>query len=244
MATDYVKEMQYALASKNSLQALELVQKALVEEADNELLCANLIMFVAEFQLPCMEFIQQFLKKHPDSLYPIRVYLAEILCQSGNFDDCASEARYYLKLIKAYGKEGQTEDAKLREHNLKSYLLSTTVYLAAGARSYAKRIFEEALSYATPKWAEIYSQELATIDKELEDEKLAILDAKWEAFFQNGDHYAELYQMCAENRYTELAIRLRLLKTEFDTPPETPITEKEFLRVVMVSPEGDCVLSS
>jgi hypothetical protein len=243
MSFNYRKEIEKALASDNRLIALDIVQRAFVETED-EMLCANLVMFTSEFGLPTLEFIHQFNYKFPNSLFPIRVYLAQMLCESSNFDDATSEARYYLRLIQDYGKVGHTEDEKLLEFNLRAYMLTTTVYIDAGARSYAKRILEIAKRYATDKWLEIYKKEIQNLNKELENEKWKSLDEKWEAFFKDGSYYSELYQLCAENRYSELAIRLRLLKEDFDTKPDFVIDENELLRIVMIDENKNYILSN
>lgn len=237
-----MKRMQYALEKRNVAKALSIVQEALEAEEPEEQMCANLIIIARTFGLPIFEFLQQFLQLFPNSLYPIRVLLAEILVESDNYDDATSEARYFLRVVQENGKIGQKDDAKLEEYTMKAYLLSTSVYVAVGARSYAERVIRTALQYAPENWIKLFEGEITHLHKELQEEKLKTQNEKWEAFFATGEHFDELYQRCAENRFTELAIRLRLLQDERNNNIMQPIDDREVTRVVMVDGQGDYLL--
>lgn len=242
MAKDYLKKMQYAIEKGNATKALSIIQQALVEDLEDEKTCANLIIIGHTFGLPVFEFIQQFLGTYPNSLYPLRVFLAKMMCDSDNFDDATSEARYFLRIVQENGKIGQIEDEKLLEYTMQAFLLTTTVYVFVGARSYAKRVITWAKEFANEQWQKNFDIELSNLEKELAEEHLKEQDEKWEAFFQNMENYDELYQRTAENRFTELAIRLRILKEEKEKNEMQPIDRREITRVVMVDEKGDYLL--
>lgn len=241
----YAKDIDAAIADGNNLLALQIAQTALEKEKENERLNALLISVLYEYRIPCAEQMTTFLQLFPDSLYPVRVYLADLLCSLGHFDDCASEARYYLRLIKEhYNQDFSTvSHPRTLEFTLKAFLLTCTVYITAGARSYADRAMQLAQPFATDTWFNHYKTEQASIRQDLKDEQLRILNDKWEAFFRDGSHYAELYQLCAEQGYTELAIRLRLLHEAFLDNKDFRIDADEFFRVVLQDEHQKYVLA-
>lgn len=231
----YAKDIDTAIANGNNLLALEITQTALEKEQDNEQLNALLISLLYEYRIPCAEQMTRFLQLFPDSLYPVRIYLADLLCSLEHFDDCASEARYYLRLIKEHYGHDFTAISHPRtlEFTLKAFLLTCTVYIAAGARSYADRGLLLAQPFATDTWFNHYKTEHVNILQDLKDEQLSVLNNKWETFFKDGSNYTELYQHCAEKGYTELAIRLRLLHESFQNNTNFCISTDEFFQVVL-----------
>lgn len=231
----YAKDIDAAIAKGNNLLALEITQTALTKEQDNEQLNALLISMLYEYRIPCAEQMTGFLQLFPDSLYPVRIYLADLLCSLGQFDDCASEARYYLRLIKEHYDNdfASIKHPRTLEFTLKAFLLTCTVYIDAGARSYANRGLLLAQPFATDTWFNHYKTEHVSIRQDLQHEQLSLLDAKWEAFFKDGSNYEELYRRCAEKGYTELTIRLRLLHESFQKDPDFRIGTDEFFMVVL-----------
>lgn len=230
-----VKEFETAVNTKDYIKAITICDAALREQKENEFFNAAFVQALCEQRIPCFEQIRNFLEIYPNSLYPVRVYLAEVLCSDGAFDDCVSEARYFIRLVwDHYHNDFNNVDHKrTKEFLLKAFILACTVYIAAGARTHAKKILMYAREYATSGWQQHYDMELVKLTEELKDETLQAIDAKWEAFFNNGLHYMELYQSCAEKGYTELAIRLRLLKQKFDNESDFKIDMNTFMLVVL-----------
>src|SRR5690606_16239971 len=136
------------------------------------------------------------------------------------FDDCTSDARYFLRIIKEYHDHDSenAEHKRTMELTLKAFLLYGTLYIAAVTRSCAVRVLYTAMPFATEVWKSNYNTEKDKLAEDMQDEQLKALDEKWEEFFEGGAHYLELYQLCAEQGFTELAIRLRLLHESFQRP--------------------------
>lgn len=242
MKSEYFNRLEYAIDKGNGPKAVAVIQQALEKDIDDEQLCANLIIIGYTFGLPCFEFIQKFLGHYPNSLYPIRVILAKILCESDNYDDATSEARYFLRVVQDRDLLNQIEDEKLLEYTMQAFLLTISIYVFVGARSYARRVIEWAKELAPDAWQENFDKELANLVEELKEEKLKEIDDKWEGFFNNYDNYEELYQKAAENRFTELAIRMRLLRQERMEDETKIIDRSEILRIVMVDDKGEYLL--
>jgi hypothetical protein len=244
LESKYVKDIDKAFVDGQFALAVQISLKALHEEKEDEKLNAILILGLCDNKVPCYENIKKFLELFPDSRYPVRVMWAEILCSDSNFDDCASEARYYLRLtLEDFQHDFTTITHHLTlEYVLKSHILAVTIYMACGARSYAIRILELAKAFATETWMKHYDAEIANLQKDLQEQELKELDAKWEAFYKDSSHYIELYQLCAEKGYTEMAIRTRLIYEDFQNVADHKIDEREFYKIVLIKDDKEYVL--
>lgn len=160
------------------------------------------------------KFIPAFIDSHPQSLYPVRVFHADLFARRGNYDAATEEARMYLRIL----SESKLID-DLQGKNLildgfsRAWLLLSSVYTEAGARSYSKRIIKTGLNYPLPSlWVDTFKKELTQLDTELDTKELKSIDDKWESFFKHADNWYFIDNLCKEKGFFALRTRVELLK--------------------------------
>lgn len=230
---DYKKEIIDCI-QKNNLSSLELLAlEAFHNEPQNENLLAFVAAIVYEKKMwSCMRLVEEFVNRFPGSIHGIRIYFATLLSQQQQFDFAANEARIYLRIAKEKNQFENPINEIITESINRGFLLLTSVYTHAGARSYSKRVLTVASQQANHQWKEIYTQEIVTLDNELQEDVHLQTNSMWESFFQSGQFADELFQLCNKHNFKELAKRIDLLENHFRFDDQFTIDESEILKLV------------
>lgn len=211
--SDKVKE----LAASGDLKGIaEISRRAFQDKNADEHDLAFVAGVVFEKQVDSVyQVIVEFVDRFPNSRHTIRVYLASLLIQQERHDEAASNARYYLRLLKDNGDFNGLENTKfLRDGVGKAFLFLWPVYGKVGARTHSMRILEMALSLGIKDEAKGWCQEdMDLIRKELMVPENKTLDDLWESFFdgKNPSIWDKLYDVCIGKGAPELARRVELL---------------------------------
>lgn len=186
------------------------------------------------------KFIPIFIDKHPQSLHPVRVFYADLLARQGRYDEATDEARIYLRLLSESKLIDDLEGkALLLDGFSRAWLLLSSVYTEAGARSYSKRIINTGLSYPLPPiWADTLKKELSQLDVELESKELKATDEKWENFFKVADDWRFIDNLCEEKGFASLRKRVELIQDNFKFNPSFNL-EDEPLKIVQKNDENN-----
>jgi len=242
MTTDYLQLMQDALNQRNEEEATNVAVKAFEEQPENEHLLAVMCSVLFDSNINCYGLLLLFTERFPNSLYPIRVYIAQILCDNFQFDNATSEARYFLRLLYDFELFTQDKDPRMKEFMSKAFILLTSVYTGLGARSYTKRVLEVAQPFVSTIWQGHYQEEIENLAKDLEDSALVELDEQWEAFWSTGANFEAVYEVCKVHQCTEMVLRVELLHKEFQKDANYQLNENELFQVVLVNSEQEYLL--
>lgn len=242
MTKDYLALMQTALTNESETEALAVAEQAFDEQPENEQLQAAMCAILFEKKYHSLGLLLLFTERFPNSLHPMRVNIAQIMCDNFEFDNATSEARYFLRVVYDYNLIGQNKDERLKEHTSRAFLLSTSVYVGLGARSYAIRVLETASKFSNVIWQGHYKEEIDHLKKELEESDIATIDDKWESFWKTGAPYEDVYQICKDYKCEEMAIRVKLLHEAFEKDANYKLNENELMQVVLVNKEKEYLL--
>jgi hypothetical protein len=230
---DYRKEIIEQLQKNDLKKVEELANTVFKVESENEnlLAFAAAIIFNNEI-LSSANLIFDFVEKFPHSLHPIRVYLADLLTRQKNYDAVTTEARIYLRIALENGQFKNPSNDIMRDSIGRSFYFLTCAYTDLGARDYSKRILKYAFEYATPHWAENYKKELLQLDEELQTQEAFEINKKWEQFFENGSSADELYDLCIQKKFNDMAIRIDLLEGQFRFNNDFKVDKSEILKLI------------
>lgn len=186
-----------------------------------------------------------FAKKYPDSIYPVMVMYSDILARRGRFDEASSESRIYLRKVSEAGLLENLEDKPLIADGVsRAFLLLTSAYVEAGARSYAKKILNLATKYDLPKnWLAFYKKSIDQINAELKDEATSSLNDLWERFFAGGGGANEIYPILEKMGFLLLRRRIDLIESNFRYDRHWKCDDAELFKLVMADQFGRLVLA-
>lgn len=220
---------------KNELANIEKLSfEAFQNEPENEDLLAFVSAIIFEKQIwSCAELIQRFVIKFPSSLHGIRIYFSDLLSKQKNYDKATTEARIYLRIAK---ENNQLEKPinKIVENSIsKGFLLLTSAYTEIGARSYSKKVLEIGKKFVDDYWKNIYINEINTLNTELTNKSNFEIDQKWETFFNNGSFSTELFDLCTNSKFNDLAKRIDLIEGQFRFDKDYKVNENELYKIVI-----------
>lgn len=186
----------------------------------------------------------RFLEKFPLSLHPIQVDYAECIVWEGQIDDGANEARAYLHRLASVGIEEYFERYELvRDAVSRAFMILTSVYTEAGARSYSLRVLQYAMLLQLDSyWQQRFRTEYGNVENELKDTNLAKLDQSWESFFQRGENLPALVTLAGQCRLPLLAKRLEVMAGLFKEDPDYKPGDEEIFQMVYETDKGAFVL--
>ncbi|MDK2972456.1 MAG: hypothetical protein PWP23_2211 [Candidatus Sumerlaeota bacterium] len=242
---DYIRQIQACLDREDNAQLADVVGQAFEDYHDEEDFaswCASVAHGNSLAGAPTLQ--ARFLEDFPASLHPIQVDWAEHLIWQGRIDEASNEARAYLSRIHAAGLSTWFERHDLvRDGCSRAFLLLTAVYSEAGARSYSRRVIEQAMLLdLEPFWQQRFQAEYRRISDERADANLSQLDALWESFFQRGEGLPALLDLCARCRLPILARRIETLARHFEETPGWKPGDDEIFQMLYRTEQGAFVL--
>jgi hypothetical protein len=180
-----------------------------------------------------------FIKRYPESLFPVKVFFADLLAQNGLFDQASHEARTYLRCIKDAGMLGDLSGHTVFSDGIaRAFLLLTSVYTEVGARTYSRKALEHATSLNLPAmWKQAYVSEISRLNQDIYTDNLAATaDDIWEKFFEAERAMDRVLALCLERNFMMLAKRVELIyeKLRFDSAFQMGVSE-----IFMVIHEDD-----
>lgn len=163
----------------------------------------------------------EFVRRYPESLFPVRVFFADLLIQNNLFDQASHEARAYLRRVKNAGIFDKLDGEGLLVDGIaRAFLQLTSVYTEAGARTYSHRVLEYGQSLnLSSRWKEAFTSEMRRLDHEFRaDAATAALDDVWEGCFTTGRGMDDVLALCAKRNFPMLSKRVELIcdKLRFD----------------------------
>jgi hypothetical protein len=221
----------------------ELTRRAFQDKDANEIELAFVAGIVFEKKVEsAFNCLGEFVHRFPDSRQTIRVYLAGLLIQLERYDEAASNARYYLRLLKDDGSFNDLEKTVfLRGGVGRAFLFLWPVYGMIGARTHSLKILEMALSLGIKDEAKDWCREdMDLIRKELLVPENKALDDIWESFLQgkNRGFWQKLYDVCIDKGAPEMARRVELLDLDRKTGKIDVIGIDEIFRLVRPAVEN------
>lgn len=222
------------------------VQSWLADEAVQESDLAWMFGFCFENGLGrIVELAPEFLKKYPDSFFPVRVFFAHLLVQNGLFDQASHEARAYLRLVKCAGIFDKLRGGGLLADGVaRAFLLLTAVYTEVGARAYSRRVLEHVRSLNfSSDWKQAFASEIGRLDHEVSaDAAAAALDDMWEEFFKNGRKVDDVLALCSKKGFVMLLTRVELIREKLRIDREFQVDRSEMLMIIHKDERGHLLL--
>lgn len=231
----YEDRIKRAVAEKKEADVATTAREAFADKAANEDTLAWIAAAIYERHItPALEYLPAFVERFPTSLHLVRVYFADILARSSQFDGATHHARIYLRLVRDRGLFKDLHKLRIiREGVSRAFLLVTAAYTELGARSYSIRALKQGLRLGlVPRWEEIIQKELLRLEQELANAQMASIDKEWESFFSNGKWADKLYKMCEANNYPDLAKRIDLLEGNFRFNSKFIVGEDELFMLI------------
>jgi len=223
----------------------EMVNSAFEDYADDETFCAWCAGVAHGTDLEESDVIlARFLERFPLSLYPVQVDWAERQVRREMFDDATNEARAYLNRVHEQGISimAQDHDA-LRDGCSRGFLLLTSAYTEAGARSYSARVLEFAmLLQMEPFWQHRFRTEHRRLKEELQVPANKRLDDQWEAFFKSGKGASKLVKRCDKMFMPVLGKRVETIGELYKEDPGFRADEGEILQMLYRTDNGQFLL--
>lgn len=225
-------------------KSVEALQAALPELQDNEEDYAQLcyVLFENREVFPVSVVLERFCGQYPASLHAVQAYLAYMWAEEGRYDEATAEARYYLTKVKVAGMMGQLSKSAIVQHGAgRAFLAATAAYTQLNWRSYSKRILRLGARDGidlVPEHKETLIREQGLQDGMLEDPEIAAMDAKWERFYQSGEHVEELTDLCKSKGFQDMVLRMGILSAGLAFGDELTF-ETEFFQSVYGRREGD-----
>lgn len=238
---EHLQRAQNLYEQKQLVQLDEALQEAFNDYYDVEPFQAWCCGFSFAAEVPgSATLMEEFLRQYPLSLYPVKVDFAESLVQKGLIDQGSNEARSYLSLLHETGLSELMENNEAVQDSVgRAFLLLSAVYTEMAARSYSKRLFQEALTLPLDGyWKERFEQEIQELDREISVQALQAADQKWELFFQQGSGEADLKYACEVRGFPILRKRLELLAERLRSYPERGLAGDEIYQLVYQTEEG------
>lgn len=242
----YTDAIQACLA-RNDFDSIEdLARQAFAEASADEGGLAWIAGVIFEKDIAtAFDLVDQFVKRFPESRHIIRVYMADLWARVGRFDLATDHARIYLRIARDAGILEDVAGTKILAEGVgRAFLLLTCVYTECGARSYSRRLLQFALRHKLDaKWIERYRREIEHLDGELENPKNQPIDDMWEAFFTNGSHAKELYDLAMNRGFEYLAQRIDLIEGNHRFNQGYLVDESEMLQLVYASEQKELCLA-
>jgi len=244
----YKEQIKDALAKSDSSAIERVARAAYQDSSSDEDLLAWVAGVIYEMKVvSALDLLNVFVERYPSSFHLIRVYLADLMTRLERHDETTDHARVYLRLAADHGLLSRLTEQQLavvREAASRAFLLLTAVYTTLGARSYSKRALEYGLQFALlPSWVDTIKSEMSQLTAELNNPEINVLDGKWERFFSNGDHADELYKLCADRDWMNLAKRIDLMEGQFRLGAGDRVQgDKEILMLVLETEQHEFLL--
>lgn len=239
---DLLETFEHAIQKKDSEQQIAILQKALKEHGFKSAIMSDLALSVANHNLPYIAFLEAFCDENANIPHGAEIRIADFYAGRDKLDETTARARRFLSKFR-----GTETEKNISEHPVllpmfaRCYLLMTAAYTRMGSRSYSKRILNRALQIGLPKaFEDRMTNEIRTLEIELQNEANANLDKQWEEFYATGANYKELHDRCLNSQYLQLAKRIELLKDKFRFDSNFKIGESEMLMDIFAfRKEGD-----
>jgi len=223
-------------------QVKTLAFEAYADESYSEHVLAYVAGVVYERQIEgTIELIYEFNNRYPESFHPIGVFLANLYARSERFDEATLEARLYLRRVRDAELLTKLAEHQHVEHGVSmGFLLVTSAYTQAGARSYSRSILEMAQHLIkNDHWTGVYQSELQQLNDELNDKANQALDAKWNDLFEGGSHVAELSKHCEDKNFPTLAKHVSCIESNFRYNAEYSINAESVFDVLVAYEDGN-----
>jgi hypothetical protein len=241
-----IERIREALEKSDDVAAVKAARDAFADETCtiDTLAWAAAVMYERRVSSG-LDLIQTFVDRFPGSLHLPRVYLADLLAQSSQFDAATENARVYLRYASDAGVfEKPLQERVLREGVARAFLLVTAAYTETGARTYAARVIKRALSFdLDERWKGILQAEGVRLHTELAEPGNRKADAEWESFFAGGLNADSLYKRCESSGYPMLAKRIDLLEGNFRFNAQFKVDERELLLLVLRTDRNENLLA-
>lgn len=200
------------------------------------------VLAACENRFTCAgKYLKWFMDRFPDSLAPVKIEYATVLADRQP-DSATQLAREYLRVVAERGVLPNIASMPMVQRGTsKAFLVFTSAYTTAGARSYSKRVLEYALNLPLdPHIKSQYAEEINRLETELLDSQAKAMDGKWESFFNRGENATQLHQFCQQQNYPLLAERVDLIEGQFRFQPGYTVDSTEWFRLIKVgqTPDG------
>jgi len=235
---DFKKEIIEAIEKGEIAKVKKLSIKAFEKEIENENLLGFICGVIFEHQiLDLKDLFFTFREKYPFSLYPVRVFISDLLVRVNKFDDATNESRFYLRAVLENKQLESPQNESIKYYIGKAFYLTTCVYTQIGARSYSQYVINYANLFISEKWnnehwTKVYSDEIERLKKELQEENNKLINAKWNKFFKAGENSSELYELCMKNNHKLMAKRVDLIESNFRFNPDYKVDHREFFKLI------------
>lgn len=223
----------------------EMVNSAFDDYADDETFCAWCAGVAHGTDLQESDVtLARFLERFPLSLFPVQVDWAERQVRRDLFDDATNEARAYLNRVHEQGISIVSQDHDtVRDGCSRAFLLLTSAYTEAGARSYSARVLEFAmLLQLEPFWQHRFRAEHRRLMEELQEPSKRRDDELWEAFFKEGKRAEKLVKRCDKLMMPVLAKRVETMAALFHEDPDFRADDSEILQMLYRTDTGKFLL--
>jgi hypothetical protein len=242
------KEILDALDKKDFEKIKKLSIKTFEKEPDNEDLLAFICGVIFENQIYDLnDLFFKFRDKFPFSLHPVRVFISELLTHVKKYDDATTESRFYLRTALENKQLESPHNEIIKSFVGRAFYLTTCAYTEMGARDYAKNVINYANTILSDKWHnehwnKVYADEIKALDKELENEENIVINNKWNDFFKTGANANELYDLCTEKDFKDLARRVDLIESNFRFNTEFEVGISEIFMLIYEGEEEGYLL--
>jgi hypothetical protein len=172
-----------------------------------------------------------YISRFPDSLYPVRVFFADLLSRRELFDEASHEARSYLRSARDSGLfVGDISQSPIFCDGIaRAFLLLTSVYTEVGALSYSLRVINIAKKINfTQRWENIFNSECMRINDSLNCKLTSETNRRWEMFFETGEYINDLSRSCMDKGFLMLRNRLNLIADKFRFSSDWEIDQEVF----------------
>jgi hypothetical protein len=228
---DYLETFKKAVQSDDSERQIAILKKALEETGWKSTIMSELALWVANSNLPFVQFLEAYCDNNLDTPHGAEIRLADIYTGQNRLDEATARARRFVSKLR-----GTEEEKNLSQHPIllnmvgRCYLLMTAAYTHVGARSYSRRLLEKAIGLKLPEtFLFKMKNELSTLNQELTKPENAQLNEKWELFFKSGTCYQELHTYCLARSAPHLAKRIEVIAENFKSISDYEVNESEML---------------
>jgi hypothetical protein len=188
-----------------------------------------------------VELAPRFITQYPASVFPVRIFFADLLLRKNLFDEASHEARIYLRCVRDAGIIQNLKGKPLLADGIaRAFLILTGVYTEAGSRTYSRGVLQYARTLGLPReWQDVYESEICRLDHEISaDACLVSLDEAWKTFLENGAALNEVLTQCARMNFAMLSKRVELLHDRFRFDSCYTVDPSEMFMLVMQDDRG------
>jgi hypothetical protein len=231
----YQDRVRRAVAEDRQNDVAQIAREAFSDDSIGEDVLAWVAAAIYERKIiSALSYLHVFVERFPNSLHLIRVYLADVLARSSQYDGATQNARIYLRQAKNAGLLQSLQSHRVAQEGVsRAFLLVTAAYTELGARSYSIRTLEHGLRFSLASgWSEVFENELRRLRQELANAELSAMDKEWEVFFSNGSGADRLHKICQARKFPVLAKRVDLLEGNFRFNDKFEVGDQELFMLV------------